>query len=105
MEDDKYAVVKAELRQEISQLREKVLNMIVINEQLPDIERLERQEFILDTEEHLKMQAEEDRFILQVTKEIELSNLACMFIREQIKTECWDGMAVKGHMLKVCVSI
>jgi hypothetical protein len=104
MEDDKYAIIKAELRQEISQLREKVLNMIVINEQLPDIERLDRQEFILDTEEHLRMQAEEDRLILQITKEIELSNLACMFIGEQIRTECWDGMAVKGHMLKVHVS-
>ena len=105
MEENKYAVIKAELRQEISKLREKVLNMIAINEQLPDIERLERQEFILDTEEHLRMQAEEDRLILQVTKEIELSNLVCMFIREQIKTECWDEMAVKGRMLKVCVSI
>ena len=78
--------------------------MIAINEQLPDIERLERQEFILDTEEHLRMQAEEDQLILQVTKEIELSNLASMFIREQIKTECWEGMAVKGRMLKVHVS-
>lgn len=77
--------------------------MIVINEQLPDIERLDRQEFILDTEEHLRMQAEENQLILQVTKEIELSSLACMFIRDHIKTECWDEMAVIGHTLKVHV--
>ena len=77
--------------------------MIIINEQLPDIERLSRQEFILDTEEYLQMQVEEDWLILQVTKEIELSSLASMFIREQIKTNCWDGMAVKGRMLKVHV--
>ena len=75
--------------------------MIATNEQLPDIERLERQEFILDTEEHSRMQAEEEQLILQVTKEVELSNLASMFIREQIKSECWDEMTVRGHMLKV----
>lgn len=101
IEDEKYAAVKAKFRQEISQLREKVLNMIATNEQLPDIEQLERQEFILDTEEHLQIQAEEDQLILQVREEIELSNLASVFIREQIKTECWDGMSVKGYILKV----
>ena len=79
--------------------------MIATNEQLPDIERLERQEFILDTEEHLRMQAEEDQLILQVTKEVELSNLASMFIRDRIKAECWDGMSVKGHVLKVHISV
>ena len=79
--------------------------MIVNNEQLPDIEQLERHEFVLDTEEHLRMQAEEDELILQVREETELSNLASMFIREQIKTECWDEMAVKGYVLKVSMEI
>ena len=77
--------------------------MITTNEQLPNIEQLERQEFVLDTEEHLHMQAKEDELILQVREELELSNLASMFIREQIKTECWDGMTIKGYVLKVCI--
>lgn len=75
--------------------------MISTNEQFPDIEKLERHEFILDTEEYLKMQAEEDQLIQQVREEVELSNLASMFIRENIKTECWDEMTVKGYVLKV----
>lgn len=75
--------------------------MIETNEQLPDIEQLERQEFVLDTEEYVQMQVEEDELILQVRQEIELSNLSSMFIREQIKTECWDGMSVKGCVVKV----
>lgn len=101
IEDEEYAAVKATLRQEINQLQKKVLDMIATNERLPEIEQLERQEFILDTEEHLQVQAEEDQLILQVKEDIELSNLACVFIQDQIKTECWDGMAVKGYLLKV----
>ena len=55
-----------QLRKEISDLREKVLSMIAENEQLPDIEQLERHNFILDTEEHQRLQAEEDNLIQQV---------------------------------------
>ena len=75
--------------------------MIDSNEQLPHIEQLARQEFILDTEEHMRMQADEDKMILHVRNEIELYNLASMFVREEIKTECWDEMAVKGMVVKV----
>lgn len=71
------------------------------NADLPDIERLERQEFILDTDEHQRIQAEEEQLIVKVREEIELASLANMFLREQIKIECWDSMVVKGKVLKV----
>ena len=35
-------------------------------------------------------------------EEIELGNLAKMFLREQIKRECWDDMSIKGKTVKVC---
>lgn len=100
-EDEKYAELKADLRQEINTLRDKVLSMIETNANLPDIEKLERQEFILDTDEHQRIQAEEEELIGQVREEIELASLANMFLRDQIKVECWDNMAVKGKVLKV----
>lgn len=34
-------------------------------------------------------------------EEIRLSSLAKMFMKQQIKTECWDSMAVKGKIIKV----
>lgn len=34
-------------------------------------------------------------------EEIELSSLAKMFLREQIKSECWDSMTIKGKVIKV----
>lgn len=75
--------------------------MITANADLPDIERLERQEFILDTEEHQHILAKEEQLIEGVREEIELGNLANMYLREQIKVECWDSMSVKGRTIKV----
>ena len=65
-EDEKYAEIKAQLRQEIRQLREKVLSMMAANEGLPDIERLESHDFVLDTEEYQRLQAQQDSLIQQV---------------------------------------
>ena len=47
------------------------------------------------------MLTEEEKLISEVREEIELSNLAAMFLRAQIKRECWDNMAVKGKTIKV----
>lgn len=67
-EDEQYAETKAQLRREIGELREKVLSLVATNEVLPDIEKLERQEFILDMEEHQRLQAEEEQLIKQVRR-------------------------------------
>lgn len=65
-EDESYTEMKSELRQEIGQLREKLLAMISANEQAPDLEKLDREEFILDMEEHDRLQAEKEELIRQV---------------------------------------
>ena len=75
--------------------------MIATNEQVPDIERLERAEFILDTEEHIRHKEEEEKQIAAVKEEIELSNLAKMYLRDLIKRQCWDAMSTKGRVVKV----
>ena len=41
--------------------------MIIANEQAPDMERLGREEFILDMEEHDRLQAKEKELIEQVS--------------------------------------
>lgn len=89
------------MKQEISALQSKVLELISTNENLPDIERLGRQEFILDTEDYQRMLAEEERLINDVREEIELANLTAMFQRDYIKRNCWDKMMVKGRTIKV----
>ena len=134
-EDEKYSELKSELRGELGELRQTLLGIIDANERAPDMEKLGREEFILDMEEHDRLQAEEAEQIqqvsataytvplrlypshcmvcvcvcvcvcVQVKEEIELSNLAKMFLREQIKRECWNSMSVKGKVIKVSFSL
>ena len=79
--------------------------MISSNEVVPEIEQLERSEFILDTEEHLRHKGQEEQRIGAVREEIELDNLAKMYLKDKIKRQCWDSMQVKGKAVKVHVYI
>ena len=54
--------------------------MIAANELLPSIEQLERKEFILDTEEHKRLQADEDAYIQKVKSTLLLLFLVCMCV-------------------------
>lgn len=75
--------------------------MISSNNSVPDIERLERAEFILDTEEHSRHKQQEEKEIEAIREEIELNNLSKMYLRDVIKRQCWDEMKVKGKIVKV----
>jgi hypothetical protein len=75
--------------------------MMKKNEELPDIEKLGRHEFDLDVDEQARLQAEGDAEVERVREEIEFDNLAKRYLREMIKRECWDKMAVKGRAIVV----
>lgn len=58
-----------------------MLNLITTNEILPDIEKLERSEFILDLEEHQKHQADEEELIAKVIEVLQNTALYSSPIR------------------------
>eukprot|EP00057_Strongylocentrotus_purpuratus_P026485 XP_011680959.1 PREDICTED: cilia- and flagella-associated protein 43 [Strongylocentrotus purpuratus] len=74
--------------------------MMKVNEILPDIEMLGQDEFNLDTEEQRRLQAEGEGQVQQIREEMELEDLAKMYMRETIKNECWDSMINKGRSIK-----
>ncbi|XP_069620079.1 cilia- and flagella-associated protein 43 [Ranitomeya imitator] len=92
----KYADQKKSLKNGIKELREKIQAMMRENEALPDIERLDQQEFNLDTEEQERLQVESDQEVERVQRKIEQENLSKQYLREIIKKECWDSMSIKG---------
>ncbi|XP_075065290.1 cilia- and flagella-associated protein 43 isoform X2 [Mixophyes fleayi] len=96
-ETQKYAEQKKNLKKGIKELRERIQAMMRENESLPDIEKLDQQEFNLDTEEQERLQAESEQEVERVRREIELENVSKQYLREIIKKECWDSMAVKGR--------
>ncbi|KAM8974806.1 cilia- and flagella-associated protein 43 [Pelodytes ibericus] len=96
-ETQKYASEKKSLKDGIKQLRQTIQVMMRENESLPDIEKLDQQEFNLDTEEQERLIAESEQEVARVRKEIEQENLSKQYLRQIIKQECWDSMAVKGR--------
>ncbi|KFP53522.1 WD repeat-containing protein 96, partial [Cathartes aura] len=81
-------------------LKKQIQKIMHENEQVPDIEKLEQQEFNLDIEEQERAQAEAEREVARVRKEIEMENLANCYLQDVIKHECWDAMCVKGRAVK-----
>ncbi|KFM06597.1 WD repeat-containing protein 96, partial [Aptenodytes forsteri] len=81
-------------------LKKQIQKMMHENEQVPDIEKLEQQEFNLDIEEQERAQAEAEQEVARVRKKIEMENLANRYLQDVIKHECWDAMCVKGRAVK-----
>ncbi|XP_009572136.1 PREDICTED: WD repeat-containing protein 96, partial [Fulmarus glacialis] len=99
-ETERFANQKEELQMGIKKLRKTIQKMMHENEQVPDIEKLEQQEFNLDIEEQERAQAEAEQEVARVRKEIETENLANRYLQDVIKHECWDAMCVKGRAVK-----
>uniref|UniRef100_A0A8B9BQ22 Cilia- and flagella-associated protein 43 n=1 Tax=Anser brachyrhynchus TaxID=132585 RepID=A0A8B9BQ22_9AVES len=81
-------------------IKNKIQKMLHENEQVPDIEKLEQQEFNLDTEEQERVQAEAEQEVARVREKIEMETLANSYLQNVIKHECWDSMSVKGRTVK-----
>ncbi|XP_063718204.1 cilia- and flagella-associated protein 43-like isoform X2 [Symsagittifera roscoffensis] len=99
-EDKSYEPMKREILSEIKYLRKQHEAMIESNEAAPDIEKLERNEFVLDTDDYNRMKAEGDQQVAKAYESLELENLAKMFVRSVMKQECWDKMTIKGKSLR-----
>lgn len=96
---------KQELRAQITSIRKELQLMLTDNEKLPAIEQLQRQEFDLDLEEQSRLRDEEENEIQMMREESEMENLACMYLRDIIKKQCWDDMEVKGRSIKAFNSL
>ncbi|KFP98074.1 WD repeat-containing protein 96, partial [Haliaeetus albicilla] len=99
-ETQRFANQKKELQMGIKKLRKTIQKMMLENEQVPDIEKLEQHEFNLDIEEQERAQAEAEQEVARARKEIEMENLANCYLQDVIKHECWDAMCVKGRAVK-----
>ncbi|NXC44621.1 CFA43 protein, partial [Penelope pileata] len=97
-ETERFANQKKEIQMGFKKLHK--TKMMHENEQVPDIEKLEQQEFNLDAEEQEKAQAAADQEVARVRENIEMENLANCYLQDVIKDECWHSMCVNGRAVK-----
>ncbi|XP_061492058.1 cilia- and flagella-associated protein 43 [Rhineura floridana] len=99
-ETNKFTEKRKEVKNGIKLLRKKIQEMMYENAMVPKNEKLEQQEFNLDIEEQERQQVHSETEVERVRKDIEMENLANCYLRELIKQECWDNMAIKGRSVK-----
>jgi len=95
---------KAEFKKELSgtlgQIKEKLMALLAENEQVTDIERLERDEFIIDVARKEKVENEGEKECDEIRKEAEKTVLRLQLLRERVKQSTWDKMEVQQKAVK-----
>ncbi len=70
------------------------------NENAPELEKIDRAEFVIDLKEKERLVQETDNEIAQIRKEQERKNLEKRVLKSRIKKECWDSAEVIGQSIK-----
>ncbi|EDV20844.1 uncharacterized protein TRIADDRAFT_60769 [Trichoplax adhaerens] len=98
-DDKKYSDEKRAIRVAIRDLKRKVKELIINNENMPEIDRLQNYEFTLDVEERQRLIEESDKEVEMVRQDIRLKNVAKKYHQQLIKSECWDQMEIHGKAI------
>nr|CAH8857002.1 unnamed protein product [Trichobilharzia regenti] len=99
-EDLAYKDTKIHILNELNTIRKTVNAMVDENENLPEMQRIGRLEFELDSEEQSAILNKTKETVAKLREEIHLKDLGKQFVWQAIKNECWDDMCVKGRCLK-----
>lgn len=96
-QDKEYLPIKNNIINGLDDIRNKLRGLMEENEDQDDMAKLKKHEFYLDLDELDQLHKETDQEIANIKETTELQDLAKLYIRETIKKECWDKMAVKGR--------
>ncbi|XP_042358212.1 cilia- and flagella-associated protein 43 [Plectropomus leopardus] len=99
-ENEQYSETKENFRKTFKELHDTIQEMMHKNENIPDIERLEQQEFNLDDEEQRRLEAMVEQEVARVRNEVKWEILAKCYLGDVQRRECWDSMKVKGKAIK-----
>ncbi|KER33331.1 hypothetical protein T265_12647 [Opisthorchis viverrini] len=100
LEDQIYDEARQQVRSELAEIKQLINAMAEENEELPEIQRIGRQEFELDVDEQAAIVEDTEKAVKQTRQEIQLSDLANQFTWHVLKNRCWDEMRVKGRILR-----
>eukprot|EP00163_Fabomonas_tropica_P014758 TRINITY_DN2681_c0_g1_i3.p1 TRINITY_DN2681_c0_g1~~TRINITY_DN2681_c0_g1_i3.p1 ORF type:complete len:1349 (-),score=493.19 TRINITY_DN2681_c0_g1_i3:86-4132(-) len=91
-----HAAARDQMREHVDNLKTKFRDLLKKNETVPELERLTRDDFVIDFAARDKLIAEGDKAVLKAREDLHKKNVALELIAHRIKNECWDTMKVKG---------
>ena len=98
--DSEKDIYKSQVALRVKVITDKLLKAMDKNANANDLEKIDREEFIIDFEERDRLIGEADNQIRDIRKDIEENNLKKHVVRNRIKKECWDSMDIVGHSIK-----
>jgi len=80
------------LLNELTQIKDNLLQLLAENEQATDIEKLERDEFVIDIGRRDKIEREGEQESEEIRQEAEKTVLRLELLRERVKDSTWEKM-------------
>ncbi len=93
--------------QELKVIKGKLVDLLAENEKVTDIERLERDDFVIDVERSEQINLEGENICEEIRKEAEKTTLKLELLKERVQQSTWEKMevqnkavcSIKGEML------
>jgi len=102
-EEQEYKRVRDKTRSEVNSARDRLNALLDRNEKAPGLEKMTREEFVIDLAAKEKQEKKNEDDARFVRADIQNNDLSVDLVTERMKTECWDSMNVQGsevHALK-----
>ena len=89
-----------EIMSELNVIRSKLNELLEENNRVADIERLERDEFVIDIDKQNQFSEQGEQVCDTIRKDAEHNVLKLELLRERVKQTTWDKMEVQSKALK-----
>ncbi len=91
---------REEVMHELHGLKLKLGELLAENEKVTDIERLERDDFVIDVDRSEAANQEGEHICEEIRKEAEKTTLKLELLRERVQQSTWDKMEVQNKAVK-----
>lgn len=84
----------------LKDITETILQLMAKNDEAPELEKIDRSEFVIDLNERDRLLSETEHEINAIRRDYELTNTKKKILRSRLIKEVWDSMSVVGQSIK-----
>ena len=88
------------MKEELKACKIELDKLLSSNDRADELEKLDREEFVIDLAGQTRLIAEGDKKAEDVRRRIETEDLTRDLIASRLRSEVWDSMEIKGKVIK-----
>lgn len=94
-----------EIMRELNGIKENLRELLEENDRVTDIEKLERDDFVIDIIKKANLEKQGDDLCNDIRKKCEVTSLTMQLLAERCTQSTWDQMDGKENQSRACKSI